>query len=81
MTFERSTAKSVQISPEHQLPRGGRGKVMWLDPEDLSVPVGSVLRRCHLAALAATVIVGHAQLDLSLSLMLRDDFLLIFCQE
>lgn len=44
------TFKSVQISPEqseHQLPRGGRGKVMWLDPEDSSVPVGSVLRRCH----------------------------------
>ena len=26
-------------------PRGGRGKVMWLDPEDPSVPNGSVLRR------------------------------------
>jgi len=30
---------------EGYLGKGGRGKVMWLDPEDSSVPVGSVLRR------------------------------------
>ena len=25
--------------------RGGRGKVMWLDPEDSAVPAGSAIRR------------------------------------
>eukprot|EP00434_Breviolum_minutum_P031041 symbB.v1.2.027455.t1/scaffold2821.1/size70050/1 len=30
---------------EGYLGKGGRGKVMWLDPEDPSVPNGSVLRR------------------------------------
>lgn len=37
-------------------PRGGRGKVMWLDPEDPSVPNGSVLRRRFADIYASTAI-------------------------
>ena len=35
--------------------RGGRGKVMWLDPEDSSVPRGAALRRPAASCMSGSV--------------------------